>query len=107
MTTIRILPLGDELQTAPGATVMGAAQAAGYYWPTTCGGEGRCTTCACQVEEGAGELSGMGKAERASLVGERGEGILRTNWRLACQARVEGAGSVVVRKAGVRRPVGG
>ena len=104
MTTIRILPLGDDVEAAPGATVMGAAQAAGYYWPTTCGGEGRCTTCASQIEEGADALSGMGKAERASLVGERGEGILRTNWRLACQARIEREGLVVVRKPGVRRP---
>lgn len=104
MATIRILPLGDEIEAAAGATVMGAAQGLGYYWPTTCGGEGRCTTCACQVEEGAGSLSAMGKAERASLVLERGAGVLSTNWRLACQAHVEGDGVVVVRKPGVRRP---
>jgi 2Fe-2S ferredoxin len=103
--TITILPLGDEIEAEAGATVMGAAQALGYYWPTTCGGEGRCTTCACQVESGAGALSAMGKSERASLVYERGEGIVGTNWRLACQARIEGGGPVVVRKPGVRRPL--
>ena len=83
---------------------MGAAQALGYYWPTTCGGEGRCTTCACDVLEGARLLSEMGKAERATLVDERGVGVLATGVRLACQARVNGEGAVVIRKPGVRRP---
>ena len=105
MTTIRILPLDVEVEAADDATVMGAAQALGYYWPTTCGGEGRCTTCACEVLEGAGSLAEMGKAERASLVYERGESVLDTNVRLACQARVAGTGTIVVRKIGVRPPL--
>lgn len=105
MARVRILPLGDEIEAAAEATVMGAAQALGYYWPTTCGGEGRCTTCACDVLEGATALAPMGKAERASLVLERGEAVLATGWRLACQARItDGAATVVVRKPGVRRP---
>lgn len=104
MPTIHILPLGDEIE-AEGDTIMGAARALGYYWPTTCGGEGRCTTCACQIEEGAGLLDEMGRSESKSLVYERGERILGTNWRLACQARVTaGHGTIVVRKPGVRRP---
>ena len=81
-----------------------AAQAQGYYWPTTCGGEARCTTCACEVVSGAPLLTEMGRAERRALVTERGEGILETNVRLACQAHLRGEGIVVVRKAGVRRP---
>lgn len=84
---------------------MGAARALGYYWPTTCGGEGRCTTCACQIEAGAELLDDMGRSESKSLVYERGERILGTNWRLACQARIIGGdGVIVVRKPGVRRP---
>jgi 2Fe-2S ferredoxin len=83
---------------------MGAAQAAGYYWPTTCGGEGRCTTCACDVLEGGDALEPMGKAERATLVAERGERVLATPVRLACQVRVGDASRIVVRKAGVRPP---
>jgi 2Fe-2S ferredoxin len=105
---VQILPLGDEIDVASDATLMGGAQALGYYWPTTCGGEGRCTTCACEVTEGASMLSGRGKSEEASLVYERGERVLSTNVRLACQARVlAGAsdGTIVVRKPGVRRPV--
>jgi 2Fe-2S ferredoxin len=100
---IHLLPLDVTIDAESGSTIMGAAQAAGYYWPTTCGGEGRCTTCACEVIEGAAAVSDMGKSERASLVNERGESVLATAVRLACQARVSGAGPVTVRKAGVRR----
>jgi 2Fe-2S ferredoxin len=103
MPTIRVLPLEATIDAAPGATLMEAARAAGYYWPTTCGGEARCTTCACEVIEGAPALSEMGRAERRALVDERGEGVLATATRLACQARVMGEGPVVVRKPGVRR----
>ena len=105
MATIHILPLDVRIAAADDATVMGAAQAVGYYWPTTCGGEGRCTTCACEVIEGAALLSPMGKAERSSLVYERGEGVLETNVRLACQARVAAEGHITVRKIGVKPPL--
>src|SRR4029077_15532339 len=60
MATIRILPLDVELGSGDDATIMGAAQALGYYWPTTCNGEARCTTCACEVIEGAALLTAMG-----------------------------------------------
>jgi 2Fe-2S ferredoxin len=106
MPRIRILPLDVELECGEGETLMGAAQAAGYYWPTTCGGEGRCTTCACEVLEGAACLQPMGKAERKTLVEERGEGVLRMAVRLACQARPlpDAAQRIVVQKPGVRPP---
>ena len=102
MPRIRLLPLDVLIEAADGATVMGAAQALGYYWPTTCGGEGRGTTCACDVLEGAAVLSPAGRSEQKTLVEERGPGVLRTSVRLACQARLHG--DVTVRKAGVRPP---
>jgi 2Fe-2S ferredoxin len=105
MATIRILPIDVEIQAGEGATVMGAAQDAGYYWPTTCGGEGRCTTCACEIIEGAGGLTPMGRSEEKTLVLERGESVLRSNLRLACQARLCSDAAILVRKAGVRRPL--
>lgn len=105
MVTIRILPLDVEIEASDDATVMGAAQALGYYWPTTCGGEGRCTTCACEVLDGREHLSPMGRAERRSLVAERGERVLETNVRLACQARVAAGERVTVNKPGVRAPL--
>ncbi len=107
MPRIRILPLDVEIEAGEDATVMGAAQALGYYWPTTCGGEGRCTTCACDVVEGASALQAMGRAERKALVDERGEGVLRTAVRLACQVRFRpgATGVIVVSKPGVRPPL--
>jgi 2Fe-2S ferredoxin len=102
MPRIRIMPLGVEIEAPDGATVMGAAQALGYYWPTTCGGEGRCTTCACEVVTGMDSLSPMGRAEERTLVAERGPAVLRGPTRLACQARL--AGDVTVSKPGVRPP---
>jgi len=104
MATIRIEPLGANVEAGEDATVMRAAQDAGYYWPTTCGGEARCTTCACEVVSGAAALTPMGRSEKRALVTERGAGVLRTNVRLACQAHVCGPGPIVVRKAGVRPP---
>jgi 2Fe-2S ferredoxin len=105
MPRLRILPLDVEIEADEGATVMGAAQALGYYWPTTCNGEGRCTTCACEVVEGAALLDPMGRGERKTLVFERGEGVLATPVRLACQARIRpGAGAIAVAKQGVRPP---
>jgi len=104
MPRIRILPLNVELEAGLDATLMGAAQNAGYYWPTTCGGEGRCTTCACEIVDGAAALSPMGRSEEQTLVAERGAAVLGTNVRLACQARVLRDVAVVVQKPGVRRP---
>lgn len=106
MAKIRILPSGIEFEAGEGETVMGAAQARGYYWPTTCGGEGRCTTCACEVVEGANALSPAGRSEEKTLVYERGEASLRAGLRLACQARLTQDATITVKKPGVRRPVG-
>jgi 2Fe-2S ferredoxin len=104
MPKVRILPLDVEIDAAEDATIMGAATALGYYWPTTCGGEGRCTTCACEVVEGAAAVSAMGRTEERALVDERGPSVLRSAVRLACQARVHGEDLIVVRKPGVRPP---
>jgi ferredoxin len=57
------------------------------------------------VVEGAPGLSPMGRSEQTSLVYERGESVLRTRTRLACQARLHGETTVTVRKAGVRPPL--
>ncbi len=101
MPKIRIRPLDIEFDAPDGATIMGAAQERGYYWPTTCGGEGRCTTCACVVVSGMEHLSPRGRSEERVLSEERGQGILAQPVRLACQARLAG-GDVEVEKPGVR-----
>jgi 2Fe-2S ferredoxin len=105
MPKVHVLPLDVVIDVDDGATVMGAAQALGYYWPTTCGGEGRCTTCACEIVDHAEALSVMGRSERNSLVDERGESVLATGVRLACQVRVHGDATVTIRKFGVRPPM--
>jgi len=101
MPTIRVLPQEILIEAREGQTIMEAAWASGLYWPTTCGGQGICTSCACVVEEGADRLDEMGRGERKTLEEERGPAALASGkLRLACQARV--SGDVVVTKAGVR-----
>ena len=102
MPKITVRPLGIEIEVPEGATIMGAAQAQGYYWPTTCAGEGRCTTCACIVLRGMEHLSPRGRSEARVLSEERGPSILKQPVRLACQAQVYG--DVEVEKPGVRLP---
>ena len=80
---------------------MEAAWSQGLYWPTTCGAQGICTSCACTVESGARNLVPMGPSERKTLTAELGpEAVHRQRLRLACQARV--LGDVTVTKQGVR-----
>ncbi len=101
MPRITVLPQGLTLEARPGQTIMEAAHAAGYYWPTTCGGQGICTSCVCVVEEGEDGLDPMGPSERRTLYAEFGEAQVRARrLRLACQARVRG--DVTVQKRGVR-----
>jgi 2Fe-2S ferredoxin len=102
MPRITIRPLNVELEAPEGETIMATAQKAGYYWPTTCGGEGRCTTCACVVLDGLDRLSERGRFEAKVLTEERGSMVLEKPIRLACQAHVYG--DVTVEKTGVRRP---
>ena len=96
-----ILPENITIEAASGTTIMQAAIEAGYYWPTTCGGQGICTSCACTIDDGSDRLEEMGRAERRTLAEERGEAALREGrLRLACQARLRG--DVTVTKRGVR-----
>jgi 2Fe-2S ferredoxin len=100
MPTIIVQPSGIRIEAATNDTVMGAANASGYYWPTTCGGECRCTTCAITVISGAENLSELGRAESKTLMQERGPKAIASGMRLACQARVQG--DIEVHKPGVR-----
>lgn len=101
MATVTVLPAGIEFEAKSGETMMAAALAGGLYWPTTCGGQGLCTTCLAEVVSGGDHLLEMGRTERKTIAAERGESALRGPFRLACQAIVM-SGPVVVEKAGVR-----
>ena len=101
VATVRVLPDDILIEAEDGQTIMDAAHNAGLYWPTTCGGEGICTTCACTIEEGAPNLDPMGRGEYMTLAEDRSEAALANGRiRLACQARVRG--EVTVTKRGVR-----
>lgn len=100
MPKITVEPLGVVIEAEAGQTIMEAARAAGYYWPTSCGGKGECTTCAGMIEAGAANLSPMGRFESFNLVRQRGRLVLKSPFRLCCQARVHS--DVRVRKPGVQ-----
>jgi 2Fe-2S ferredoxin len=104
MPKITVQPMQIEIDVPEGALLMASAEAQGYYWPTTCGGEGRCTTCACLVLSGMQNLSPRGRSEERVLVEERGGKVLEQPIRLACQVQV--FGDAEVQKQGVRRPFG-
>jgi ferredoxin len=70
-----------------------AAKRLGVQLPAECGGRGECDTCAVVVEEGATLLSSLTDAERRLLSPER----LAAGERLACQARVDRGGDLVLR----------
>lgn len=100
MPRIRIEPLGIEVNSLRGLTVMDAAEAAGLYWPAGCDRKGECTNCAMDVISGVGRLSQMGRYERLNLVRQRGlNSVEDPRLRLTCQAHVEG--DVIVFKRGV------
>jgi len=103
MTIVTVLPSGIEFEARQGQTVMEAAHASGLYWPTTCGGQGTCTTCRSEVVSGRENLADMGRNERKRLVAERGEAFLAKPMRLACQAGVIGSEAITVTKVGVRK----
>jgi len=101
MPKVTILPLERVIEAAEGATIMEAAHEHGLYWPTTCGGQGICTSCACTIEDGESRLEPIGRSELKTLSEELGEAAVRSRrLRLACQARVRG--DVTVTKRGVR-----
>ncbi len=101
MPKVTIQPLNRTIEAQEGETIMEAAWAHGFYWPTTCGGEGICTSCACTIVDGVENLDPLGRSELKTLSEERGEAALRDGrLRLACQARLRG--DIVVKKPGVR-----
>lgn len=101
MPKVTVLASGIELEVPEGESMMAAARALGFYWPTTCDMQARCATCHVIVEAGADHLSPMRAAERDAIIEQLGRKALEQPIRLACQARVHG--DLRVRKSGVRR----
>ncbi|NNH68554.1 (2Fe-2S)-binding protein [Nocardia uniformis] len=93
-----VRPSGIQFTATPGQTIMAAALAAGYRWPTICGGLGDCLVCHVDVLEHAERLSTAAESETRVVRDLRPHGSGPV--RLACQAGVHG--DVVVLKRGVR-----
>jgi ferredoxin len=90
---IKFEPDGRYGLIAEGTYLWDAAKRLGVRLPAECDGRGECDTCAVVVEEGATLLSSLTEAERVRLSPER----LAAGERLACQAKVERGGEVVLR----------
>ena len=97
MSIVSVQPLGIELEVAPDQTVMAAAAAAGYGWPTVCESNASCGTCVSIDEEGVENCGPMQDDEEEThtrtlvpLDGQR---------RLACRLTV--TGPVTLKKRGV------
>ena len=85
---VRFEPSGLSATVAPGTTLHAAAAAAGVRLVAPCGGLGRCGSCRVRAAGAlrppdASEIEALGTAARAGT-------------RLACRARVDGRGEVVV-----------
>jgi ferredoxin len=90
---IKFEPDGRDGLVAEGTYLWDAAKRLGVRLPAECKGRGECDTCAVIVEEGATLLSSLTEAERERLSPER----LASGERLACQAKVERGGELVLR----------
>jgi ferredoxin len=97
MSPVTVLPLGLELEVQEGQTVMSAAHAAGYVWPTECQAAASCGLCVSIVREGTGNCGPMPDEERETL--ERTMGMVDPSRRLACRLTV--TGPVALTKRGV------
>ena len=90
---VEFVPEGQHGVVAEGTYLWDAAKRLGVRLPAECEGRGECDTCAVVVQEGATLLSSLTNAERERLSPER----LAAGERLACQAKVERAGTVALR----------
>jgi uncharacterized 2Fe-2S/4Fe-4S cluster protein (DUF4445 family) len=88
---VRFLPEGVEADVAPGSTVHSAAAEAGVILEAPCGGLGRCGSCRVRPSGGMRE---PGHAEREAL----SPADVAAGLRLACLARIEGPGPVVIER---------
>ena len=104
MARVRVEPLGIELERARRGDDHAGRARRRLLLAQQCDMQCRCSNCFFRVVEGAPRLSEMGRAERATLLEQRGRRALEQPVRLGCQTSV--TGDVVIHKAGrVRRSV--
>ena len=89
-------PSGISGLVAQGTYLVDAARRMGAPIGTGCtGAKGECPSCVISVKSGADQLSSPTNAE-AKILGEEG---LADSLRLACQAKIEGHGDIVLMAA--------
>ena len=98
MSRVTVLPLQLELDVPEGESVMAAAQAAGYVWPTECEANASCGLCVSIIRDGLDNCGAIGEEERETL--QRTMGAVDPQRRLACRLTV--TGPVTLTKRGVR-----
>lgn len=98
MSNVHVLPLGLDLEVAVDQTVMSAAHAAGYVWPTECEAAASCGLCVSIIRDGLEHCGPVPDEERETL--ERTMGMFDESRRLACRLTV--SGPVTMTKRGVR-----
>ncbi len=79
---VTFLPFRKEIEVEEGVTLLEAAEEAGVYINSLCGGQGLCGECSLQVKKG------NAKADKHAIGFFSGEAI-RSGYVLACQTRVE------------------
>ena len=86
---MRIFFNGQPHEVEEGTTLLKAAEQAGVYINSLCGGEGLCGECRLQV------ISGNAKAENHAIGFFSADEIMK-GYVLACQTRVEGDLTVLI-----------
>ena len=79
---VTFLPEGKEIEVEHGVTLLHAAEQAGIYLDTLCGGEGLCGECRVRV------VNGNARADKHAI-GFFSRDELETGYVLACQTTVE------------------
>ena len=100
--SVRVEPLGVVLTVHEGETLMQAARRQGYYWPTICNGEVRCSLCSLEVLEGVENLGQPDRDEQVVMELQMGHRLRQLKDRLRLGCCVKPTGDAVVLKRGVR-----
>jgi 2Fe-2S ferredoxin len=94
MPKITFMPDNVTVDAPAGKTLLEVAMANGIEVRNECGGHGMCTTCRCIVQKGRENLSELNEKEKEKL----GAKVLM-NYRLSCQAVVNGDVTVFVARS--------
>ncbi|MBD3759604.1 2Fe-2S iron-sulfur cluster-binding protein [Rhizorhabdus sp.] len=88
MVTVTVKPSGISFTGEPGQTMMAAANAANIYWPTLCGGEGRCLLCMVSVDEAGNAALEPPEEHESQTLTRVGRSVAA--FRLGCAAKLTG-----------------